>query len=348
MKAHRLPDVASNERDTRWSFYISCSWGRQDGGTGFSLWSPARKGGVELTDGLRAKCPRPASPLCAIFLKAVPVFVLALLGSSSAFAQESRFAPFDGIKIHYESYGSGDEALVFIHGWTCDLTFWRGQEPVYSTHRSLLIDLPGHGESDKPNTAYPSEFFARAIDAVLTDAQVDRVVLIGHSLGGGIAYTFVRLYPEKVKSLVLVDAYFSRPPPPPANAALFYYPQRARSLSGTQGRKNFLRQVDAMFSNRTPPALREQIRAKMLATPEYVRVAAVTSISRLPAPDPAETFALPALAVLSRVTPARAAPMRSIFPKLQIERWENYGHFLMMEDPERFNQTLERFLSANP
>src|ERR1700740_1491005 len=93
---------------------------------------------------------RTGNALCALS------FVLALLGSTastSALAQESLFAPFEGIKVHYESYGSGDEALVFIHGWTCDLTFWRGQEPVYSTHRSLLIDLPGHGESDKPQTA---------------------------------------------------------------------------------------------------------------------------------------------------------------------------------------------------
>jgi pimeloyl-ACP methyl ester carboxylesterase len=279
-------------------------------------------------------------------------FVLALLGSTSstsALAQESGFAPFEGIKVHYESYGSGEEALVFIHGWTCDLTFWRAQEPVYSTHRSLLIDLPGHGESDKPKTAYPSEFFARAIDAVLTDAQVDRVVLIGHSLGAGIAYTFLRLYPEKVRALVVVDAYVSRPTSPPAaTAALSYYREKARSLSGPRGTKNFVRQVDAMFSNRTPPALREGIRAKMLATPEYVRVAAVTSPSHLPAAEPAETFAIPVLAVLSRVRPARAVQMRSIFPKLQIEKWENYGHFLMMEDPDQFNRTLENFLSANP
>jgi pimeloyl-ACP methyl ester carboxylesterase len=298
---------------------------------------------------------RTANALCALNAKRTAnalCFVLALLGSTSStsvFAQESRFAPFEGIKVHYESYGSGDEALVFIHGWTCDLTFWRSQEPVYSTHRSLLIDLPGHGESDKPKTAYPREFFARALDAVLTDAQVDRVVLIGHSLGAGIAYTFLRLYPEKVKSLVVVDAYVSRPTSPPAAAAaLSYYRQKARSLSGPRGTNNFVRQVDAMFSNRTPPALREEIRAKMLATPEYVRVAAVASLSKLPAADSAESFAIPALAVLSRVPAARAVQMRSIFPKLQIERWENYGHFLMMEDPEQFNRTLEHFLSANP
>ncbi|MDP8990787.1 MAG: hypothetical protein M3N41_11995, partial [Acidobacteriota bacterium] len=64
------------------------------------------------------------------------------------------------LRIHYESYGAGPEALVFVHGWACDLTFWRGQEPLYTdpTRRALLIDLPGHGLSDKPHRAYPIEF----------------------------------------------------------------------------------------------------------------------------------------------------------------------------------------------
>src|SRR5665213_1274343 len=88
------------------------------------------------------------------------------------------FAKFNGLRIHYENYGAGPEALVFIHGWACDLTFWRGQEPLYTNplHRSLLIDLPGHGLSDKPHRAYPIEFFARAIEAVMLDAQVQRAV----------------------------------------------------------------------------------------------------------------------------------------------------------------------------
>ena len=71
-------------------------------------------------------------------------------GAATAFAKQawaagdaSRYARFDGLRVHYESYGAGSEALVFIHGWACDLTFWRGQDPLYNRpdRRALLIDL---------------------------------------------------------------------------------------------------------------------------------------------------------------------------------------------------------------
>lgn len=282
----------------------------------------------------------------------VSLLLALLLAASCARAADevSHFALFNGIKVHYESYGSGDEALVFIHGWTCDLTFWRGQEPVYQAHRSLLIDLPGHGQSDKPKIAYPSELFARAVEAVMNDAQVNRATLIGHSLGGNIAYTFVRLFPQRMQSVVFVDSYVTRPPPASAApATLARYRQRARNLSGPAGERNFIRQVNAMFSDRTPAELREEIRTKMLATPEHVRVAAVTSISKLPPSSSPEAFDMPVLAVAARVSgDAVRAVMRPIFPNLQIEKWDKYGHFLMMEDPERFNRTLEHFLAEQP
>src|SRR5438094_10655765 len=104
---------------------------------------------------------------------------------------------YDGARVHYESYGKGADAIVFIHGWTCDLTFWRGQAPVYEKRRSLLIDLPGHGQSAKPDVAYTQERFARAVEAVLRDAGVTRAVLVGHSMGFPVAFTFLRLFPAK-------------------------------------------------------------------------------------------------------------------------------------------------------
>jgi pimeloyl-ACP methyl ester carboxylesterase len=280
------------------------------------------------------------------------VAALLLLATPGALAQDSpsHFAPFAGVRVHYESYGEGREAVVFIHGWTCDLTFWRAQAPVYGTHRSLLIDLPGHGQSDMPKVPYPVEYFARSIEAVMRDAGVDRATLVGHSLGGPIAYTFLRLYPAKTKALVLVDALVSAPASGAAvlKAQKETYARRARNLSGAEGDKNFGRQIDAMFSDLTPPDLREQIRVKMFATPEHVRVAAVTSASKLAPPPPGETYKLPALAIQAAQngTDLRAAAMRKIFPQLRVVKWEGHGHFLMMEDPARFNQELEEFLAA--
>jgi pimeloyl-ACP methyl ester carboxylesterase len=275
-----------------------------------------------------------------------------LLLALPAFAADnpSHFAPFDGIKVHYESYGSGTDAVVFIHGWTCDLTFWRGQAPVYRNRRSLLIDLPGHGLSDKPKVAYPMEYFAQSIEAVLHDAGVEHAILVGHSLGGPIAYSFIQLFPGQAKALVLVDATVSTVADKASYLAAqqVRFEQKIQNLSGATGERNFLAAVNAMFSLKTPATLRDQIRAKMLATPEYVRVAAVTSPSQVYPPAPGEAFDIPALAIQAaqKGTEERAAAMRNILPKLRLEKWIGNGHFLMMEDPARFNRSLEKFLAG--
>lgn len=263
----------------------------------------------------------------------------------------SRFARFDGSRVHYENYGAGSQALIFIHGWACDLTFWRGQEPLYnqSNRRALLIDLPGHGLSDKPHRAYPIEFFGRAVEAVLRDAQVERGILIGHSLGGPIAYAFLREFPEKAAGLVLVDAFVSRHMAGPADrsATAAHFAKVARSLQGAAGERNFAERVEECFSKQTSAALRAEIRAKMAATPKHVRIAALSSISSLPPPPEDLAFDIPAIAIQASEagTQARFELMRSIFPRMQLNSWEGAGHFLMMEDPQRFNAEVEQFLA---
>ena len=286
-------------------------------------------------------------PVSLQFLRWV-LFFLIPSALAVAAGHPSHYARFNGMRVHYESYGSGPEALVFIHGWTCDLTFWREQEPVYTAHRSLLIDLPGHGKSDKPHIAYSTALFARAIAAVMKDAGVERAVLVGHSLGGNISYSFVRLYPEKTEAVVIVDAVVSKTPAKITHEAVVQNQKRAKSLVGPEGEKSFAKQVNAMFSDRSTPEMQADIRKKMLATPEYVRASAVTSPSIFPPTAPLDGFDIPALAVVSIYTAERAAQMRPIFPQLEVEKWDGYGHFLMMEDPERFNQTLEEFLESLP
>ena len=277
------------------------------------------------------------------------IAVLACLAATAA--AQSRFAAYAGGRIHYESYGEGPEAVVFLHGWTCDLTFWRGQAPFYEGHRSLLIDLPGHGQSDKPEVPYPLEFFARGVEAAMRDAGVERAVLVGHSLGGPIAYTFLRLFPDQVKALVLVDASISVPQDTAAyrNAQAARYAANRKALSGPAGTKHFATRIEGMFSKNTSPALREQIRSRMLAAPEHVRVASVSSPSRLDPPKPGETYALPVLSI--QPTPAgpdaRTAALRKIFPEVNVENWPGAGHFLMMEDPDHFNRSLSAFLSRD-
>src|ERR1051325_3169244 len=144
-----------------------------------------------------------------------PLLLTTALFASTMIAADAKL---DGSKVHYESYGTGKEAIVFIHGWTCDLTFWRGQAPIYEKHRALLVDLPGDGQSDKPEISYTQEVFARGVEAAMRDAGVEKAVLVGHSMGGPVALTFLRLFPEKTAAIVLVDAYFPQQPKDDAEA----------------------------------------------------------------------------------------------------------------------------------
>src|ERR1039458_5954 len=166
----------------------------------------------------------------------------------------------DGSRVHYESYGKGQDAVVFIHGWTCDLTFWRGQAPVYEKHRALLVDLPGHGQSEKPEVTYTQERFARAIDAVMRDAGVTRAVLVGHSMGGPVALTFLRLLPARTKALVLGGAGGGKAQMEPF----------LRSFTEPNYRETQRKMIEGMFSAKTTPEQREEIRTKMMATPQHV------------------------------------------------------------------------------
>src|SRR5215210_95040 len=79
---------------------------------------------------------------------------------------QSRFTTLDGARIHYVNYGKGSDALVLIHGWTMNVDNWTDQIPDFAKrNRVIAIDLPGHGQSDKPQVTYSMDLFARAIDA---------------------------------------------------------------------------------------------------------------------------------------------------------------------------------------
>ncbi len=256
---------------------------------------------------------------------------------------QSRFAKLDGMRVHYESVGKGAEALVFVHGWTCDLNFWRMQVPAFAKEmRVIAVDLPGHGRSDKPQVAYTMDLFARSIEAMMRDAGVKRAVLVGHSMGTPIARQFYRKYPERTLALVVVDGAL-RPFAPRAAMEPFIAPLRGADYKAHLGRM-----FDGMMGAQTPAARREEIKAVSLATPQHVAVSAMEGMA-----DDAvwtkDQIKVPVLAILARSPfwPANNEKLYGeIAPDLEYHIWDGVGHFLMMDKPEEFNRTLADFLST--
>jgi pimeloyl-ACP methyl ester carboxylesterase len=112
----------------------------------------------------------------------------------------------DGLLLHYVEEGQGP-AIVLIHGLGGFAESWRHNIPELSGHgRVIALDLPGFGRSGKPRRAYTTAFLAQALDGFLRTLGVDRVRLVGHSLGGAVAARYALEHPARVDRLALLGA----------------------------------------------------------------------------------------------------------------------------------------------
>ena len=109
-------------------------------------------------------------------------------------------------KISFSDSGSGD-AIILLHGFLENSSMWDFCIPeMTKTNRVVAIDLLGHGKSECLGYIHTMEDQADMVFAVLQHLKIKKATLIGHSMGGYIALAFAELYPESLKSLVLINS----------------------------------------------------------------------------------------------------------------------------------------------
>lgn len=242
----------------------------------------------------------------------------------------------DGIPVHFEVDGEGAPALVFVHGWSCDRTYWSDQVDHFArSHEVVAIDLAGHGESGGGRQAWTMPAFGADVVAVIEKLGLRDVVLIGHSMGGDVIVEAARALPERIIGLVWVDTYNtlgnSRTP---EETEEFVQPFRQDFATAVEAL------VRPMFVATSDPGLVERVVADMSDAPP---AAAVDMIEHAVTNDEAILAALPAL-------PAPVVAINPDYRPTDVEALRRHGvrtvlvpgvgHFLMLEDPDTFNRLL--------
>lgn len=113
----------------------------------------------------------------------------------------------EGVKIHYEVYGSGPP-LLLTHGYSSTSAMWQGQIEALSEHHTLVLwDMRGHGQSDYPAdpAAYSEALTVADMAALLDEVGADRAIVGGLSLGGYMSLAFHRAHPQRVRALLIID-----------------------------------------------------------------------------------------------------------------------------------------------
>lgn len=254
----------------------------------------------------------------------------------------------DGISLAYDDVGEGDP-LLFVHAFPLNRRMWASQSgALHGEWRCIAADLRGFGESE---LAPPSTMDRYADDlAALLDAVgvTEPVVLSGLSLGGYVAFAFLRRHRERVRALVLADTRPQADTPEgiakrQATIAL------ARERGSAAVADSLTGGLLGPGTHERRPDLVEQVRSTIAATsPEAIVAASEAMMARPDSTDLLGTITVPTLVIVGAddvvTPPAVAEAMHSAIPASRLEVIPNAGHLSNLERPSAFNCVLGDWL----
>lgn len=242
----------------------------------------------------------------------------------------------DGVPIHFTMRGNGDTALVFVHCWSCDSSYWQAQMDYFAAdYRVVAIDLAGHGQSGLGRKDYKTSGFADDVEHVIDSLGLKKAVLVGHSMGGPIIIETALRTPERIAGLVAVDSFETTFQWPPENKiAEAIAPFKADFYKTTY------QMVKSMFSPAADPVIAQRIANNMASAHQEAGISALANIFKWLQNDyqkQRSQLKLPLIHINAAQTNKPVAAERIIVV-------ENVGHFIPQEAPDRFNAALKQAL----
>lgn len=235
--------------------------------------------------------------------------------------------------------GEGSPAVIFLHSLGGRYTQWNAQlEHLRPDRRAIAVEYLGHGESEEARDRdYSLIATARALERVVEELDLERVVLIGHSFGGGVAAECARMHPEQVAGLLLVDPIGDQHQ---VQEEIKTFVAELRSGEYDE----IITEYWESILTGAEPGVREAVLADLAMAREEAVVNGFASTADFNAPATLSGFGGPMLMVR---TPFNDFPfsLHRVIPGLRDRLIEDTSHWLHMDDPEHFNEILDHFLA---
>jgi pimeloyl-ACP methyl ester carboxylesterase len=244
-------------------------------------------------------------------------------------------------RLFVDDGGSGGMPVVFIHSLAGNTAQWAPQlSHARRTRRAIALDLRGHGRSDPPRDGrYDLDAYAADVQATLDALRVAQAVLVGHSLGGGVAVAFAGRWPERAAGLLLVDP-IDDPSKRPADPGVEAFLSRLESAEYVTAITDYWTQI----LQHAEAGVRQRVLDDLKATPKQTVIGSTRAMSGF---DAQSALAHYQGRILTITTPLNEFPssLQNVVQGLPQEKVSDVSHWLHLDRPSEFNTRLDRFLS---
>ena len=266
-----------------------------------------------------------------------------------------------GRRVNVLDTGGDQPPLLFLHGWSANWQIFLLNIPAFmGTHRCLALDLPGFGHSEMPSEPISIQGYAKTVDAMCDALGVDRVSVVGNSMGGFIGAELALSFSTRVDRLVLVSAAGLTTEHLAAEPSIWLAKVVSAGLP-------VARRWESAFVRR--PRLRRAVMQSVFRYPERLSVPlahelvlsagkpgfvpALKALLGYSYRDRLGQIEIPVLIVWGRndlLVPVGDAAryQRLIGDNAHVVIFEDTGHVPLLERPSRFNELLRQFLAGEP
>jgi pimeloyl-ACP methyl ester carboxylesterase len=248
--------------------------------------------------------------------------------------------------VHYEVYGRG-RPVILLHGWLGSWGLWQETMAYLGRfYRTYALDFWGFGESGTKRSTYQVRDFVGMVDQFMEQLGISQAPLVGHSMGGTVSLSVAIQYPRRVRKVVVIGSpivgsslsillkLFGRR----WIAALVHHNLWALKLSY---------RLLAPFYSRDPRWADMMDRDVSRTTLESFLIS-IASLRKTDLRPSLPLIKMPAMGMFGQrdivVNPNQWKPLMEGIPNVRIERFPNAGHFIMLDEPQTFQETLRSFL----
>lgn len=258
------------------------------------------------------------------------------------------YVKLNDINIYYELHGEGPP-LVMIHGLGASTRDWEYQIDFFKKQFKVLIfDLRGHGKTDKPDMAYSVDLFTSDTAALIRHIFPEGAHVVGHSLGGMVAFQLALDHPELVKTLTILNSapavIF------PSIKSQFYFVLRSIDVR-LFGMKHISTQLAKMlFPSPDQAALRQTFIERWCENDPKAYLNSLRAFRGWTVMHRLSSLSCPTLIIAADrdYTPVTFKEFYiRMIPNAELVVIKNSGHISIVDQPEAFNNALMSFLMKN-